>query len=128
MIRNNKIESHNKNVIKKILNLFLKLFIKPISYNFVIKKFIKYCSKYEYKTSQYLRNNIWNGNNKVVIRKNDLEEEIYDFEDIKVKGLKDYDVYLTLAYGNYMELPAKENRLTHNFKAWKVKNNDKIKK
>lgn len=40
-----------------------------------------------------------------------LEE--YDFEKIKVLGLKDYDKYLTRWYGDYMELPPVESRVLH---------------
>lgn len=37
----------------------------------------------------------------------------YDFEDRKVLGLKDYDTFLKQAYGDYMQLPPIEKRITH---------------
>jgi len=37
------------------------------------------------------------------------------FEDITLAGLKEYDEYLTYMYGNYMELPPEEKRVTHRF-------------
>ena len=44
----------------------------------------------------------------------------YPFEDRFFLGFKDSDSYLTNAYGNYMELPPEEKRVTHHaFKAYK---------
>ncbi len=37
----------------------------------------------------------------------------YQFEDIELPGAKDYDGYLHVKYGNYMELPPEENRKVH---------------
>ena len=41
------------------------------------------------------------------------------FEHLNVMSIKDYDKYLTAAYGDYMKLPPIENRVSHHvFKAW----------
>lgn len=37
----------------------------------------------------------------------------YQFEDIELPGAKDYDGYLQVKYGNYMELPPEEKRKVH---------------
>ena len=37
----------------------------------------------------------------------------HEFEGHKFSILKDYDVYLTAVYGNYMQLPPEEKRITH---------------
>lgn len=37
----------------------------------------------------------------------------YDFADMILPGAKDYDSYLRVKYGNYMELPPVEKRKTH---------------
>ena len=37
----------------------------------------------------------------------------YSFEDITLRGPQDYDTYLTQMYGNYMQLPSKEQQLVH---------------
>lgn len=43
-----------------------------------------------------------------------LEELVpYKFEDTEFLGPKNYDVWLTKAYGNYMELPPIEQRTSH---------------
>lgn len=38
---------------------------------------------------------------------------MYDFEDIQLRGLEKYDEYLTLTYGDYMQLPPEDARKTH---------------
>ncbi|GFI01229.1 hypothetical protein IMSAGC005_00051 [Lachnospiraceae bacterium] len=35
------------------------------------------------------------------------------FEGVAFSGIKDYDAYLSFKFGNYMELPPKENRKVH---------------
>lgn len=44
-----------------------------------------------------------------------------DFEGYKLKGIKDFDIYLTALYGNYMQLPPENERVyQHGFNAyWK---------
>ena len=37
----------------------------------------------------------------------------FDFEDHKFWGTQAYDPYLSNLYGNYLELPPKERRVTH---------------
>ena len=38
------------------------------------------------------------------------------FEDITLPGIKDYDEYLTYMYGDYMQIPDEDDRVTHEFK------------
>lgn len=37
----------------------------------------------------------------------------YDFEGLKLRGIKEYDKYLTQLYGNYMQLPPEDKRGAH---------------
>lgn len=37
----------------------------------------------------------------------------YSFEDMMLPGAKDYDGYLRVKYGDYMELPPNEKRKVH---------------
>ena len=41
------------------------------------------------------------------------KDAFYQFEDIELRGIKEYDKYLTHMYGNYMQLPPKESRKVH---------------
>lgn len=38
---------------------------------------------------------------------------LYNFEDIRVYGVEDYDRYLTSLYGDWRKLPPKEKQVTH---------------
>lgn len=42
----------------------------------------------------------------------------YEFEGHYVLGVRDYDKYLTMLYGNYMQQPLENKRRTHSITAW----------
>lgn len=51
---------------------------------------------------------------KIEFNKSVFDEYIdMEFDGIIVKGLKDYDSYLTMCYKNYMQLPPLEQRVSH---------------
>lgn len=102
-----------------IKTIFIKL-MKIWKYDSYIKFYISYCTKYEYDDYEYIHNNVWSSS-PAVWHKSELVNKQFQFEDIKVNGLKNYDAILTRGYGNYMQLPKEEDRVTHNFKAWKVR-------
>lgn len=55
-----------------------------------------------------------------------MEELVdYKFENITVKGMKDYDTYLKSIYGDYMTPPPEEKRVNHSIKSWRVEENEK---
>lgn len=47
------------------------------------------------------------------------------FETLQVRGMKDYDSYLSYKYGNYMELPPQDKRKVHPVSKLKLVNVDK---
>lgn len=48
----------------------------------------------------------------------------YEFEDGHFYGFKDYDLYLTLLYGDYMTPPPADKQVTHELNAWRVCSSD----
>ena len=38
--------------------------------------------------------------------------KLYDFENIKIRGIEDYDAYLTGVYGDWRQLPPEEKRVS----------------
>ncbi|WP_261874847.1 LicD family protein [Vibrio rarus] len=60
----------------------------------------------------------------VYYKKDIFEKEIYDnyskytFCGKQYNGIQDYDTYLGQLYGNYMELPPEEKRVSHNVNAF----------
>ena len=39
--------------------------------------------------------------------------KLYDFENLKVYGVENYNEYLTRLYGDWKKLPSKEKQITH---------------
>lgn len=105
--------------------LLKKYFINPLgkiigSYNcsYLIDKFAetvgrlsnkspKYCGvivvSYHYKMREFVPVSIYNGDEKLL------------FEKIEVKVPEGYDIYLSSLYGDYMELPSKENQIAGHY-------------
>lgn len=44
--------------------------------------------------------------------------DTYKFESENFKGPKNYDMYLSNLYGDYMKLPPVEKRRIHGIEAW----------
>ena len=55
-----------------------------------------------------------------IMKKSELEDTIFgDFEGRQFRIPKEYDKYLSQIYGDYMQLPPEEKRVsTHTFEAW----------
>lgn len=122
-IRN--INYKSRNFLNFVAKKIIMKFLVYINYNKIIKKYIKICSKYSYKKTAYLCNNIWGVGvkEKFPIEMTNKTQE-YFFDTLIVNGIKDYDKWLTIRYGNYMELPPEDKRETHGFEAWRVDSND----
>ncbi len=85
------------------------------------KRIIKLARKYPYAQNETVGCFSWGYGPRERMPKKVAEEYIdLDFEGMKVKGFKNYDLVLTNIYGDYMQLPPVEKRITHSFKAWKV--------
>lgn len=105
-----------KRFIKKIFISILRIW----KYDNYIRFYLKYATKYKYEDYEYVHNNVWSSS-PAVYNKKDLVNKTYEFEDILVNGVKNYDDFLSRGYGkDYMKLPPVESRATHNFKAWYI--------
>lgn len=108
-----------KGFIKEILLFILKVW----KYESFLNFYLKYCTKYDYEETEYVKSNVWS-NSAAAYNRKKIQFKRYKFENLSVYGLKDYDYFLTLCYGkDYMELPPIEKRATHSFKAYKRDNN-----
>lgn len=109
--------NHNKKGVGKILNN-MKIWCEK-KYVFY---FIKKCSEYDVQDVEWVQDLTWG--RKYIPKK--LFEEItdYKFENIVVKGFRDYDTYLSCIYGNYMELPPENQRINHAIKVWRIDENE----
>lgn len=105
----------NKATIIKYLAKPVTIFINKEKW---MQKYLKVAKSYDVNSSKKITSVVWHGKKIIVFPKEILESEIYNFEDIKVKGFKDYDNYLKACYGDYMKLPPENERNTHNIKAY----------
>lgn len=115
----------NKTVIKKILNKISKVFsikfliliiekVMSSNWNNKSKYFINYGSQYGIKKQTHLKEKYF-------------PAIAVEFEGKKYKAPNDYDYVLTKIYGkDYMQLPPKEKRITHNPIRIKFENEQEI--
>ena len=116
-----------KNKVPLLAANRFKRFIKNIfvgiigiwKYENFVKFYLKYCTKYNYDEYEYVHNNVWTYS-PAIHNKKDFKNADYKFEDLIVNGPLDYDKFLSGWYGkDYMKLPPKEKRVTHNLKVWR---------
>lgn len=92
-----------------------------VNYDSLIKEFIDFSKKYKVDMNKKVANNIWGVGYQEAFPAEYMNEFVdYKFENIKVKGIKEADKWLTTRYGDYMKLPPVEERVNHGLKAWKA--------
>jgi lipopolysaccharide cholinephosphotransferase len=102
--------------IRKLKNLINKIINIPYSLEKVRKEFDQLCSLYSYDNSVFVTNPTW-----VYGSKDILEKKIYGkglkvkYSEIDVMVPVNHQEYLTHYYGDYMELPPKEEREIKDF-------------
>ena len=112
---------------KETKALIIKKMITKASKIISDKKYIRFliheCSRYNTSKVELVEDLTWG--TKPIPRC--LFDEIveYKFENITVKGFKDYDTYLKCIYGDYMKLPTEKERVNHGIIAWRVNKNEK---
>lgn len=113
---------HNKKKLPlNILKMFIKIFLNIIPSKVILNGFMKQIKKYPYDKCSYVGNFVWGYGPNEKMKKECLKYINVEFEGSIYKGLKNYDEYLSSLYGDYMKLPPEDKRVTHNFEAWKVK-------
>ena len=96
--------------IKRVLRKVIIPIVKLIGADWFLNKMENLGKIYDYEDSQYISCLVWDG--KLVLQdKDDFKEYIMvDFENLSVKVPKGYDRVLKNSYGDYMELPPKNER------------------
>ena len=114
---------HPRDCNYKIYNYLLYAISKVFSPEEITKKYIKICSRIKTTDAIFVEDYTWG--NKSVPKKIFEELSDYQFENIAVKGFKDYDTYLKCIYDEYMKLPPENQRVNHGIKAWRISKNEK---
>lgn len=103
--------------IKRILNYLAEI----IGKNRILNAFHKACYRYDIFESEYVANLFSIYKNHERFKKDTLFiSKNYEFEEMIVKGPKQYHEVLNQLYGDYMKLPPEEKRRTHCITAWKI--------
>lgn len=111
-----------KTFVAKVVKPMIKLALLPISMTTILKKIEKLATKYPMETANYVGEVTLglHGKNERNLKVAFLPQIDVVFEGLTVKGMANYEQYLTLKYGDYMTLPPEEKRETHSIKAWYV--------
>ena len=110
----------NQNIIKKIIKFSLLPFIRLQSVKKLCKKIEDNAQKYNYEKCDAVADLIWGDRWDIRIKKSELEPaELMYFEGLQFKVPHGWDSFLKLLYGNYMQLPPEDQRITHGFNAYK---------
>lgn len=109
-----------RSFVKNIIIALGKVALMFVSVNDILLKFKKACSDIPYSESEYVASVAASYGVFEVMKKSDLEETIFhDFEGCKFRVPKNYDMYLKQIYGDYMQLPPEDKRVSHHtFEAW----------
>ena len=97
-----------ENLIKKIIKNSIRFRANRIGFERLLNKYKKLTNKYSIEESKYCISNWPCGKRKNLILKSDFLTKgtiRYKFDDIEINIMKEYDEYLTTAYGNYMQFP-----------------------
>lgn len=86
--------------------------LKVFPTQYLVKKIVMNGKEYRMKDTGYLGDLV--GDDRAVIDESIVDELIdFDFEGYKMLGPAKYDEWLKLFFGNYMELPPVEQRVSH---------------
>lgn len=110
----------NQSFVKKIIKFLLLPIIRLQSVKKLCQKLEDNAQKYNYEECEYVADIIWGDKYNIMLKKSELEPaEQMDFEGHKFKAPACWKNYLTLLYGDYMQLPPEKDRITHGFLAYK---------
>lgn len=110
--------SESKSFLKRFVDGIISFTVRFISSELILKIYIRQCSKYDIENSNILSENVW-GTKVFPITMFEKTMD-FQFEDIVVQGICDYDKYLEILYGNYMKIPPEKERINHDLKARRV--------
>ena len=109
----------------KLHHELVKRIYKNYSLEELTTKLIDYWKRFDKNDSKYFSNNLAGIGLKEAFPKECMDEYVlYDFENIKVYGIKQFDKWLTIRYGDYMQLPPEEKRTNHGIIAWRNLHNE----
>ncbi|MBR3220324.1 LicD family protein, partial [Candidatus Saccharibacteria bacterium] len=105
----------------KIRKATQRLILLPLPSRFLVKRMINLARRYDYAQSQNAGLIVWGNGPREYMPKTIFESySTVKFMGDELKCYKDKAQYLSNLYDDYMKLPHKSKRVTHNIKAWRV--------
>ena len=105
--------TYSKNPLKAMYKLLRQIFAKFIGIKKLLNKQILLISKKKIEETDLMICQAAGLGIKGKLEKDKYYDRVlYDFENIKVWGIRDYDTQLTRQYGDYMTLPPEDQRET----------------
>lgn len=116
--------NHERNLWKNVVLFIGKAIMKPVSIGFIIKQMVMNSKRYDYQKSDYVAGVSFGSKLNHPVPKKLFERTILvPFEDRKYNVMNGYDEYLRSVFGDYMQLPPENERVTHHaFTAWRKDN------
>lgn len=111
-----------KGFFKRLFKVFVFIYAKIMGKEYFERKLLSIISQKPYDQKDYVGCVSWCERPKyAVIKKSEFEDMIdFQFENYKFKGPREYDKYLRIWYGDYMQLPPEKERIYHHlYKAYK---------
>lgn len=107
---------------KRVVKLPFKLLSSLIPYSFLYFCYKKIINLKLIENSNKVYNLVWGlyGRGEIIIKKDFLKKEMVSFEGDNYPAFSCYKSYLTGIYGNYMELPPIEQRISHRIKTYVI--------
>jgi lipopolysaccharide cholinephosphotransferase len=91
---------------------------RMIGYKFFLNWYEKLCRKYKYDESEYV--GLLSNRIEIFPRKMFRDTTKVEFEKKKYNAPIDYEGVLTINFGDYMQLPPENQRITHHIKAIRI--------
>jgi len=108
-------KTYNFNNVRKRRNIItlalIKILLLPITSKFLLRRYNRLCSLHPYEYAPYRGclasdHGVSNHFKKIIYD----EYVMCEYEGLKVRVVKEYDLYLAQLFGNYMELPPEDVR------------------
>lgn len=108
-----------KNIIKKVIKPVFKVLYFPIPIYLLDYIIDRNAQKYRFRDSRYVGGVVWGyGAQEAIEKKAYLSPKSMMFEEHDFNVPSNYHEYLTNLYGDYMQVPPEDKRITHNMKAY----------
>lgn len=111
-----------RSLLKNLSVLGAKVLLWPFSYRWLARRIDKYIQQFTGEGNTSVFESCWALAATNRFSKDDFSDTVdVEFEQHRLKAMKGYDHYLRAFYGDYMQLPPEDQRITHHtFKAyWK---------